>query len=816
MGALGAIAGELRGFPRNRTSFVGRDAEVAEVAELLGGCHLVTVTGPGGVGKTRLACEVARLVAGRFADDAWLVELAAVHDSAQIPATIAMVLGIQPEAGEPPLEALPAALSRRQLLLVLDNCEHVLGAAAELCERLLAAADDVTVLVTSREPLGVPGEVRYRLPPLGVPKPGDSASAAVALFTDRARAADPRLDLAGEAEQQMARLVSRLDGMPLAIELAAARVEALGLSALAARLESSSRLLTSSHRSAHERHRSLEATVRWSYELLEDPERSAFRQLGVFPGPFTLEGAVAVAGPQAEFAVLRLVDCSLVTPPRTGADGRSRYLMLETLREFALQEVDRAGERTVAEDALARYAVDVAERAAASMTVSRTERDAVRWLDAEYTTAQHALRWCLEHDSATALRLAVAVSPWLGRRGRNRERHELLSAAAGNVDPHSDSWGAVQLELAQAADDLGDLAGALAYCTAAGELLAAGGPSPALARAMSARADILLGLGRTAEGTAAARQALELSREIRDPEGESRSLYSMSLSASFADRADEALKWARQAARIDPETYASEQARDIQALLAATLLDTGETAAAREQCASALAAARDAGYLRGELYSGCIMADIQLRAGDLSGAWTQLGSGLRLARAAAIQVLLFASLSTGVELCGAAERWDEAVTLLTAVRALLHATGEVWRPSTAQRHDAVMHRAAQALGPERTRAAQDRGAAMSLDTVVDYLLLLTEGGPGDGPGLAGPVGSAAPGDEPAAPELSQLSARERELVTLVARGMTDAQIAGQLFISVSTVRSHLDRIRDKTGSRRRADLTRLALSAGLV
>jgi predicted ATPase/DNA-binding CsgD family transcriptional regulator len=808
----------LHGFPRNRTSFVGRDTEVAEVADLLTDRQLVTVTGPGGVGKTRLACEVARLVAGRFADGAWLVELAAVHDPAQVPATIAMVLGIQPAAGEPLLEALPAALSRRQLLLVLDNCEHVLGAAAEFCERLLAVADDVTVLATSREPYGMPGEVRYRLPPLGVPKPGGGASAAVALFADRARAADPRVDLAGEAGQQMARLVSRLDGMPLAIELAAARVEALGLKELAARLESSFRLLAGGQRSAHERHRSLEATVRWSYELLEDPERSVFRQLGVFPGPFTLDGAVAVAvaGPLAELAVLRLVDCSLVTPPRTGADGRSRYLMLESLREFALHEVDRAGERTVSEDALARYAVDVAERAAAAMTVRRTERDAVRWLDAEYITAQHALRWCLEHDSATALRLAVAVSPWLGRRGRNRERYELLSAAAGNVDPRNDSWGAVQLEIAKAAEDLNDLAAALAYYTTARELLAAGGPSPALARAMTGRADMLLALGRTDEGTVAARQALDLSRGIGDPEGEAQSLYCMASSASFADKADEALEWARQAARIDPETYASDHARDIQILLAVTLLDTGETAAAREQCATALAAARDVGDWRGEMYSGWIMADIQLRSGDLAGAWTQLGSALRLVRATAIQVLLVGCLSLGVELCGAAERWDEAVTLLTAVRALLRAAGEMWRPSIAQRHDAVLHQAAQALGPERTRTAGDRGAAMSLDTVVDYLLLLTEVGPGDGPGLAGPVGGTAPGDEPAAPELSQLSARERELVTLVARGMTDAQIAGQLFISVSTVRSHLDRIRDKTGSRRRADLTRLALSAGLV
>ena len=227
-------------------------------------------------------------------------------------------------------------LARQQLLLVLDNCEHVIGAAAALCAELLAACDDLRVLATSREGLRVAGEARHRLGPLAVPDPGDLAEAAkaeaVVLFTDRARQADAHFALDDQTGPQVARLVARLDGMPLAIELAAARAEALGVSGLLDRLEDRFALLAGGDRLAPPRQRSLAAAVEWSYQLLDEPERRAFRAVSVFPGPFTLEGAEAVAGADAGLAVLRLVDCSLLVPPRTGADGRPRYVMLETLR----------------------------------------------------------------------------------------------------------------------------------------------------------------------------------------------------------------------------------------------------------------------------------------------------------------------------------------------------------------------------------------------------------------------------------------------------------------------------------------------------
>ena len=383
--AKDAAAGAAHGFVPALTSFVGRARALDEVAGLLGESRLVTVTGPGGVGKTRLAGEVAARAASRFADGAWLVELAGVTDPARVPSAVAGVLGVRERPGVPMSDSLAAVLARQQMLLVLDSCEHVVAAVAQLCGALLPAADDMRVLATSREPVGVSGEARYRLPPLALPAPGDEAggSDAVVLFADRARRFDMHFSLSGESGPVVARLVQRLDGMPLAIELAAARVEALGVTQLLDRLDERFGLLAGGDRLAAARHRSLAATVEWSYQLLSEQEQRVFRQVSVFPAPFTLEGAQAVAGAAAGPVTLRLVDCSLLAPPRTGPDGRARYLMLDTLRGYGAGRLADCGERPAAAAALARYALGVAEQAAAGMRAGAGELPAARWLDAE-------------------------------------------------------------------------------------------------------------------------------------------------------------------------------------------------------------------------------------------------------------------------------------------------------------------------------------------------------------------------------------------------------------------------------------------------
>jgi predicted ATPase len=431
----------MHGFPAALTSFVGRAAVVDEVAGRLGQYRLVTVTGPAGSGKTRLAGEVARQVAGEFADGVWLAELGAVRDPAQVPAVVAAALGVRDLPAVAAADALARALARRQLLLVLDNCEHMIGAAAELCGRLLLGADDVRVLATSREALRVAGEVRYRLAPLTLPDAADpDGSEAVLLFADRARRADASFVLDGETGPAVARLVARLDGMPLAIELAAARVEALGVAQLLDRIDDRFTLLEAGDRLAAGRQRSLAATMEWSYRLLDERERRVFRAVSVFPGPFTLEGAEAVAGAGSGSAVLHLVDCSLLVPPRAGPDGRSRYVMLETLRAYGAGLRAEADEGDAAATALAGYALGVAEDALLALAEDTGEVAAGRRLDAEGATMRQVLEWAMEHDGAVASRLAAALAWWWQVRGRLAGQVPLLREAVDRAAPGSDAW----------------------------------------------------------------------------------------------------------------------------------------------------------------------------------------------------------------------------------------------------------------------------------------------------------------------------------------------------------------------------------------
>jgi predicted ATPase/DNA-binding CsgD family transcriptional regulator len=798
----------VHGFAPSLTSFVGRTAEAGEIAGLLGEFRLVTVTGPGGVGKTRLADEVACQMATGFADGAWLVELAGVQEPDLVPAAVAAALGVPQAPGRSVLESLTGVLARLQMLVVLDNCEHVAGAAAELCEGLLLAADDVRVLATSRVPVGVAGEARYRLPPLSLPAGADGGmSEAVVLFADRARQVDPHFALTAESGPVVARLVEGLDGMPLAIELAAARVESLGVSQLLDCLDDRFALLAGGGRAAA-RHRSLAAAVEWSYQLLGEDEQLVFRRLAVFPGPFTLEAADVVAGADAGPVVLRLVDCSLLAPPRAGPDGRTRYLMLETLRAYGASRLDEAGEQSGAASSLAAYALTVAERAAAQMETSTGELAAAQLLDAEDATVHQSLAWALEHDLAIALRLAIAMAPWWERRGRAAAGYPLLRAAAARAEPGGDAWYAAQLWLGRAAGSTGDMAGSLSHFTACRDALAASAPSPLLADALVCRSQCLLFLGRLPEGAQDAQSALALSRELSYLAGEAKALRSLSLAAQYAGDAGNGVEWARQACRIDPAAIPGGSARQCVMALADALMGAGEVTAAQRTCADGLARARAAGDLYDQAFCLGVMMELDLEAGSLPEAGLHLRELAGLAARIGMRMFLADCLDVGGFLCAATGRGAEAVTLWAAYAAYQHEAGMIDVPQDIRRRQESLGEAAHALGPDRLRAAEERGTAMTLATAAEFAIMVSAaalpGQPDSRPSNPGPPGGG------------RLSARERELVTLVARGSTNAQIAAKLYISVRTVSSHLDRIRDKTGCRRRADLTRLALQAGLI
>jgi len=799
-------AAGLHGFPVVLSSFVGRAEAVNDLAGLLDQYRLVTITGPGGAGKTRLAGQVAQLLAGRFGDGAWLAELATVRDPAEVSAAVAAALGVRMLAEEGAAGVLARVLARQQLLLVLDNCEHLIGAAAALCGLLLPACDELRILATSREPLRVAGEARYRLASLSLPDPAKAAdgheietSEAVALFAERARSADARFVLNGDTGPVVARLVARLDGMPLAIELAAARVEALGVAQLLDRIDDRFGLLVSGDRLAAVRHRSLEATTDWSYQLLDEPDQRVFRHLSAFRGPFTLEGAEAVAGLDAGPAVLRLVDCSLLIAPRTDPDGRHRYLMLETLRAYGAQLLARAGEADAAAAALAGYALQMAEEAAEGLDTITREGPSVRRLDAEDATLRQGLDWAADHDPAMLPRLTVALGWWWLLRGRLTSQLPMLRAAADAAAVGSDLWCSARIWLGQALQYSADLTAALEHFTLVRDTVGDLKPSRALAASLTGRSWTLLTLGRTAEAADDARRSLIVAREVGYAASEGLALAFLGLLAAIGGDRDEAVSFARQAQQIEADLPGA-IARVFNHTLTGVLIMGGDLAAAERACVTGLARSRDVGDLWniGGLLHYQVVLD--LRTGRVDDAAEHLRELLHSGLRSGFDAELFVGLDCCGYLCAATGRYAEAVTVWTAFTALRQSGLADLRALLLPDRQGILREARAALGPDRARAAGERGAAMSRTAAAEYALMITIGAPS-------PAAAGGPG---------RLSARERELITLVAQGRTDAQIAAELYISVRTVGSHLDRIRDKTGCRRRADLTRLALIAGLV
>ncbi|MFI6262368.1 AfsR/SARP family transcriptional regulator [Micromonospora sp. NPDC051006] len=433
------------GLPATLTSFVGREAAVDRVGDLLGRSRLVTLTGPGGAGKTRLAIESGRAVAHRFPDGVWLVELAPVTDPAEVPQAVLALLGLREQAliaGRPrvppgeavdPTARLIEALAPRCALLVLDNCEHLLDAAAELADRLLGAAPDLRVLATSREPLGITGETLRPVEPLALPPPGADPAAAAAypsvrLFIDRAGAVRPDFGVDTGTVAAVVGICRALDGIPLAIELAAARLRSMTADQVAARLDDRFRLLTGGSRTALPRHQTLRAVIDWSWDLLDPAERALWRRLAVFTGGATAATVERVCAggelpPDDVFDRLSaLVEKSLVLAV---GDREPRYRMLETIREYGLARLAEAGEGQRMRQAHAAEFLALAERADPELRGPEQLRWIAR-LRADHDNLHAALRWVIgAGDAGTAVRLVGALGWYWWLRGQRAEGADL-------------------------------------------------------------------------------------------------------------------------------------------------------------------------------------------------------------------------------------------------------------------------------------------------------------------------------------------------------------------------------------------------------
>ncbi len=376
-----------------------------------------------------------------------------------------------------------------------------------------------------------------------------------------------------------------------------------------------------------------------------------------------------------------------------------------------------------------------------------------------------------------------------------------VRAAAAHAAPDEDAWSAAQLWLGSAAFSISDFAGSVGHYTAARDAVTARGPSPPLVWALFGRSMALDHLGRFSEAADDARRASELAPETCDPAAEAMAAWSVGFAAYCTGDPGTALSWMRRACQVDPADIPGWLARLCAWLLATMLFEVGDLAAAQHGCAAVLAQAREAGDLQFQGNMLWTLAAWDRAAGRLADAGTRLGEAIELTSRTGDRMRLLDCLNTCGHLCAATGRWADALTVWAAHAAFLQRAQIPALHQEFRRREEPMRKATQALGPDRTRAAEERGAAMTLATATEFAAMLA---------------AESPRQRQAAPGLGQLSAREQELVTLVARGRTNAQIAAQLYISVRTVGSHLDRIRDKTGCRRRADLTRLALQAGPV
>ena len=407
------------------TSLIGREAEVAKLQAALRSHRLVTLTGVGGVGKTRLAMEVATQLADEFPDGVWVFELAAVADPAAVPDAVAAVLGITQQPGKSVSESVAAALEGRSRLLVFDNCEHVLDSAADLIEAILAASATVKVLATSREGLGVADEQLWPVPSLDV-------GAAVELFVERAQSM-ASVSLADEATA-VVEICRRLDGIPLAIELAASRMASMTAAEVRDRLDDRFRLLVGSRRGL-ERHQTLRHAVAWSYDLLDDAEKTVLERCSVFAGGFDLQSACAVAGSDDvdDYAVLDLLDAlvrkSLLVADRSS--GRTRFSMLETIRQFAEEQLVASGEATEVRTAHARYFAG-RETDILALWDSPRQREAYDWFTAELANLRTAFRWAADHGD---LDVAATIATYAGLLGCLVENYEPIAWAEELIEP---------------------------------------------------------------------------------------------------------------------------------------------------------------------------------------------------------------------------------------------------------------------------------------------------------------------------------------------------------------------------------------------
>jgi LuxR family transcriptional regulator, maltose regulon positive regulatory protein len=642
MAASPALATNL---PAQLSSFIGRRAELAAVSRLLAGSRLVTLTGAGGVGKTRLALQVAAGLADGADDGVWFADLAPLQDPDLVWVTVADVLGVRQNPDRPVAEAVVQGVGGRRLLLVLDNCEHLIGTCAKLADALLRGCPNVALLATSREPLGIGGEQVYRVPSLGLPADSDDAEAieaseAVRLLADRAAAQGAPLGWDERAVQLAGRICRRLDGIPLGIELAAARLRVMSADELETRLDERFALLTGGSRAGLARQQTLRAMVDWSWELLNPAEQAVLARLSVFAGGFGLAAAEAVAecpdvtAGEVPVQLGALVDKSLVQFGDTGA-GPGRYRLLETVRQYAAGQLDALG-RPAAETArLAHsdYYLALAEEAAPHLVAA----DQVAWLtrlDTELGNLRAAVAFSLTRaDPVPGLRLATSLRAYWRIRGHAAEGADVLQAllAIPAAQPAEMLRARALTDAAHLIMHTGDYAIAEEYCQEALAIARAAGDGRLVAEVLSQYATVLLPQGKADAALPLTESGLSLARPLAEPHLTARLLAARAFATSVAGDREASARDAAEALRLF--RLAGDQIQTAQALdnIGYDELSAGDLDAARRHLAEALNITRALNDRNGIVYQTLNLGLAEYLGGSPEAAGALFGESFDLA-----------------------------------------------------------------------------------------------------------------------------------------------------------------------------------------
>lgn len=750
--------------PLALTSFIGREREIERAESALSTNRLVTVAGSGGAGKTRLALRVAADLIPRFEDGVWLVELASITDSELVEQAAARALGVREQPGRPLTDSLVEYLRDSDQLIVLDNCEHLPDACAQLATTLLTTCRRVSILATSREPLGIPGEIIMPVRSLSVPDPDTAPDPrillryeSIRLFLERARYRQPSFALTGENAAAVAEICRRLDGIPLAIELAAARVGVLTVGQIAARLDDALGLLAGGGRIVAPRHRTMRGLLDWSYGLLDERESALFACLSVFAGGWMLEAAQAVVPDQDVLDLLaRLVDKSLVLAEERG--DRVRYRMLEPVRQYARERLEQTGDADAVRRRHTRQFLTMAEQAERELTGPRQAEWLAR-LEEEQDNLRAALSWALgpQHPDAgpggsPGARLAAALWPFWRAHGHLAEGRRWLEKAlgpAGELPEHVRArllLGAGLLAWQQS-----DFDRAKTLLDESVTLQRRTGDTTGIAEGLNYLGAVAHHEGEYARAIAFYEESLSLRREFGERHEVAASLNNLGLALFSQGRLTEAeslLEESLDLARRSGDRWSCAYALDSLGMVAAA---RGELERARGHFAASLGIVRDLDD------RWCIVACLD----GLAGVAGEQGDPLRAAR-----------------IWGAAE-------------ALRDASGASISPAWQASYEAKVAAARAEADDTAWTAAWAEGRSMTLREAVEYAL---------SPPLPAeaPTGHREP-PTPTGVRSTELTRREREIAFLVAQGLTNRRIADRLVLSERTVDAHVARVLRKLG-----------------